>query len=194
MNMLIAGVLIWAVVHLMKSVTPGLRGSIQGAIGEGPHKGLVALLILGSVALMIFGWRSAPGEFVYDPPSWGRHLNMLLVLVAIYLIGIAQGKSRVKQWTRHPMLTGVLIWAVGHLLANGDNKSLVLFGGLGLWALISIFTVSRNEGAWVKPTEVATVGREVISVVIVLVLYTILFGAHRFLSGIALVGPNAPGA
>lgn len=194
MNMLIAGVLIWSIVHLMKSVTPGLRGSIQGAIGEGPHKGIVALLILSSVALMIFGWRSVPGEFVYDAPSWGRHLNMLLMLFAIYFIGVAQGKSRVKQWVRHPMLTGVLIWAGGHLIANGDNKSLILFGGLGIWALISIFTVSRNEGAWVKPTEVATAGREVISVVIVFVLYIILLGSHRFLSGVALVGPNAPGA
>lgn len=192
MGMLIAGVLLWSIVHLMKSVAPGVRGGIQSAIGEGPHKGLVAVLILASVALMIFGWRSVPAEFVYDVPTWGRHLNMLLMLVAIYLIGVAQGKSRVKQWIRHPMLTGVLIWAAGHLLANGDNKSLILFGGLGLWALISIFTVSRNEGPWVKPEQVATGGREVVSVVIVLVLYTILFGAHRFLSGVALVGPNAP--
>ena len=194
MNMIIAGVLIWSIVHLMKSVTPGVRGSIQSAIGEGPHKALVAILILTSVGLMIFGWRSTNAEFVYDAPTWGRHLNMLLMLVAVYLIAIAQGKSRVKQWIRHPMLTGVLIWAIGHLLANGDNKSLVLFGGLGLWALISIFTVSRNEGTWVKPAETATAGREMISVIAVLVVYTVIFGAHRFLSGVALVGPNAPGA
>ena len=54
MNMLIAGVLIWAVVHLMKSVAPGLRASIQGAIGEGPHKGLVALSLVGAILLMVF--------------------------------------------------------------------------------------------------------------------------------------------
>ncbi len=192
MTLLIAGVLLWSIVHLMKSVTPELRGAIHGAIGEGPHKGLAALLLLTSVGLIIYGWRTTPAEFVYDPPSWGRHLNMLLVFFALYLIGVAQGKSRVKQWIRHPMLTGVLIWSAGHLLANGDNKSLILFGGLGLWALISIFTVSRNEGAWVKTAEVATPGREVISVVIALVLYAVLFGAHRFIAGVALVGPHAP--
>ncbi|WP_373492512.1 NnrU family protein [Parasphingorhabdus sp.] len=192
MTILAAGVLLWSIVHLMKSVTPGLRASIQGAIGEGPHKGLAALLLLTSVGLMIYGWRTTPAEFVYDAPGWGRHLNMLLMIIAIYLIGVSQGKSRVKQWIRHPMLTGVLVWAVGHLIANGDNKSLVLFGGLGLWALISIVTVSRNEGAWVKPPQLATPGREVISVVIALVLYAILFGAHRFIAGVALVGPHAP--
>lgn len=188
MTYLIAGVLLWSIVHLMKSVTPGVRTSIQGAIGEGPHKGLAALLLLASVGLMIYGWRSAPAEFVYDPPVWGRHLNMLLMFFAIYLIGVAQGKSRVRQWIRHPMLTGVLVWAIGHLLANGDNKSLVLFGGLGVWALISIITVSRNEGAWVKPAEVATPGREVLSVVIALILYGILFAAHPYFAGVPLVG------
>lgn len=193
MGALIAGILLWSVVHLVKSVAPGLRSAIRGKIGEGPHQGLVALLIISSIALMIYGWRTAQYEFVYDPPSWGRHLNMLLMVFAIFLFGAAQGKSQVKQFIRHPMLTGMLVWAGGHLLANGDSRSLVLFGGLGLWALISIFTVSRNEGPWIKPTETVTLGREILSFAIALVLYAILFGMHRFYAGIALAGPNATG-
>jgi uncharacterized membrane protein len=188
MEMLITGVLLWGLVHLMKSVTPGLRASIQSAVGEGPHKGLVTLLLLVSLALMIFGWRSTTAEFVYDPPSWGRHANMTLMFVAILLIGAAQGASRIRQWIRHPMLTGVLIWAVGHLLANGDNKSLILFGGLGLWALISIITVSRNEGVWVKPAKIATAGREMLSIAIVVILYAVLMLVHPWIAGVSVVG------
>jgi len=193
MGALIAGVLLWSIVHLTKSVAPGVRSGLQSKLGEGPHKGIVALLIITALALMIYGWRTAQYEFVYDPPTWGRHLNMLTMIFAILLFGAAQGKSRVKQAIRHPMLTGVVVWAGGHLLANGDSRSLVLFGGLGLWALISIFTVSRNEGTWVKPTETATMGREILSIVIALVLYIVLFGMHRFYAGVALAGPNAPG-
>lgn len=193
MGALIAGVLLWSIVHLTKSVAPGVRSGLQNKLGEGPHKGIVALLIITALALMIYGWRTAQYEFVYDPPTWGRHLNMLTMVFAILLFGAAQGKSRVKQAIRHPMLTGVLVWSAGHLLANGDSRSVVLFGGLGLWALISIFTVSRNEGAWVKPTETATMGREILSIVIALVLYIVLFGMHRFYAGVALAGPNAPG-
>ena len=188
MEMLIAGVVLWSVVHLMKSVTPGLRGAIIGKTGASAHQGLVALSLVGAIFLMVFGWRSITPEFVYDPPSWGRHLHMLLMLVSLFLFGAAGGKSRVKQWLRHPMLTGMLIFAGGHLLANGDNRSLVLFGGLGLWALVSIFTISRNEGAWEKPAEVATVGRELMLLVITLVIYTVLFGVHKWISGVALVG------
>ena len=187
MEMLIIGVLLWSLVHLMKSVTPGLRSSIQAAIGEGPHKGLISLLLLVSLALMIFGWRSTIAEFVYDPPTWSRHANMTLMFVAILLVGAAQGASRIRQWLRHPMLTGVLVWAVGHLLANGDNKSLVLFGGLGLWALISIITISRNEGTWVKPPKTASVGREVLSLIIVAILYVILVFVHPWIAGVPVV-------
>lgn len=188
MGALIAGVLLWSIVHLTKSVAPGFRTGLQEKLGAGPHRGLVALLIIASVALIIYGWRTAQFEFVYDPPVWGRHLNMLLMVFAIILFGAAQGKSRIRQWIRHPMLTGMLVWACGHLLANGDSRSVVLFGGLGLWAFISLFTVSRNEGVWVKPAETASVGREVLSIVIALVLYVILFGAHRFYTGVPLMG------
>ena len=187
MGMLVAGVLLWSITHLMKSVTPGLRGSIQGAIGEGPHKGLVALILLAALALMIFGWRSTPAEFVYDPPAWGRHANMALMFIAILLIGAAQGVSRIRQRIRHPMLTGVLLWAVGHLLANGDDKSLVLFGGLGLWALVSIITVSRNEGTWTKPARVASIGRELLSLGIVAILYVVLIFFHPWIAGVPVV-------
>ncbi|MGB5484124.1 NnrU family protein [Parasphingorhabdus sp.] len=187
MEMLIIGVSLWSLVHLMKSVTPSLRGSIQNAIGEGPHKGLVALTLLGSLALMILGWRSTPAEFVYDPPTWGRHANMALMFAAILLLGAAQGASRIRQWIRHPMLTGVLVWAVGHLLANGDHKSLVLFGGLGLWALISIITVSRNEGPWVKPAKIASFGRELLSLAIAAILYVILVFIHPWIAGVPVV-------
>lgn len=187
MGLLIAGVLLWSVMHLMKSVTPSVRASVQDAIGEGPHRGLVALLLLVSLAMMIFGWRSASAEFVYDPPEWGRHANMTLMFLAILLIGAAQGASRIRQWIRHPMLTGVLLWAIGHLLANGDNRSLVLFGGLGLWAVASIFTVSRNEGIWKKPARIATPGRELLGVGIAAILYVVLLFVHPWIAGVPVI-------
>ena len=189
MGLLIAGMLLWTMVHLMKSVTPGLRGGIIGAIGAGPHKGLVTLSLLGALALIIFGWRSAIPLLVYDPPGWGRHANMTIMFFAILFFATAQGKSRVRQMLRHPMLTGMLLFCIAHLLANGDQRSLVLFGGLGFWALISIFTISRIEGPWQKPAEVAGFGRELITLVAVSVVYTILLWTHVYFAGVPLI-PN----
>ncbi|MDZ7587889.1 MAG: NnrU family protein [Parasphingorhabdus sp.] len=188
MGALIAGIILWSFAHLMPSVLPGPRAVLQTRLGVGPHKGLVALTLALALALIIYGWRHMVPEYVYDPPVWGRHLNFLTMFFAIILFGASQGKSRLRQWVRHPMLTGVLVWALGHLAANGDTRSLILFGGMGLWALVSIFTISAKEGHWVKPAEVASIGRELLGILIALVLYGILFASHQWFAGVALVG------
>lgn len=188
MGMLISGILLWSIVHLMKSVMPSMRANLIAKMGAGPYRGLVSLSHIAALVLIVLGWRSMTAEMVYDPPSWGRHLTMLLMLIAVYLFTVSQVKSRVKSWVRHPALTSMVLWAIGHLLANGDNRSLILFGGLGLWALISLFTVSRNEGPWVKPSEFPAMGREIMTVLIAAVAYVLLVGGHRWFTGVALVG------
>ena len=90
-------------------------------------------MIVGSIVLMVAGWRSAAADIVYEPPAWGRHFAMLLMLVAFFLFAFSHGKSNAKRFIRHPQLTAVVVWAIAHLLANGDTRSLTLFGVLGIW-------------------------------------------------------------
>ncbi len=80
---------------------------------------------------MIVGYRAAPFAAVWTPPAWTVHLNNLLMLVAVAVFGMGMSKGRARAWLRHPMLTAVVIWAVAHLLVNGDLASILMFGGLG---------------------------------------------------------------
>ena len=59
---------------------------------------------------------------------------------------------------RHPQLTAVKIWAVAHLLVNGDLASLVLFGGLLAWAVVEVIVINRSE-VWVRPARPGEKGR-----------------------------------
>jgi uncharacterized membrane protein len=186
MGMLISGVLLWSVAHLFKSLAPEVRAGLESRLGAAA-RGLVAVCILAGLGLIIAGWRSILPMPVFDPPIWGRHANMLLMLLSIILFGAAQGASRIRQWVRHPMLTGMLLWAVGHLLANGEDRSIVLFGGLGLWALVSIIAISARDGAWVKPAKVASIGREAISLIIALIIYALLLWGHVYFAGVPLI-------
>ena len=81
---------------------------------------------------------------------------------------------------RHPMLLGIVIWAVAHLLVNGDVASLVLFGGLGLWALAEMAVINRAEGPWSAPAEGPIVNDAKIAV-LALVLYAAFAGVHYWL-------------
>ena len=189
MNLLIIGMLLWSVVHLYPSIFPNRRSLLIERLGS-KYSGIFALCIVFSIVLIVLGWRSTVPYPVYDVPSWGRHLNMLTMFIAILLLGAGSSKgiSRIKQYIRHPMLTAVIVWGLGHLLANGDIRSVILFGGMTTWAVISLITISRTEGAWMKPAEVAGVKREGILLGITVVVYLVLFMSHRWFAGVAIVG------
>jgi len=188
MKLLIIGVLLWSCVHLYPSLFAARRDAISERLGS-KYKGIYALCIIFSIVLIVLGWKHTVPEFVYQNPAWGRPLNMITMFFAIMLLGAgsAKGISRIKQYIRHPMLMGVVVWSVGHLLANGDIRSVILFGGMLIWAIVSMITINHRDGAWVKPSEIAGVKREGILLAITVVVYLVLFMTHRFFAGMPLV-------
>ena len=186
MTLLTLGVLIWAVVHLVPSVAPSVKQSMVSSAGENGYKGVFSLLMLLALALIIFGWRSIDQPtYLYTLPLWTRHLGMLLVLIGFILFVASGQPTRIKQYLRHPQLTGLILWASAHLLMNGDNRSLVLFGGLGLWAILEIVLINRRDGQWVKP-EAPPLSQDIKILVIAIVVYAAVAWAHPWLAGIAI--------
>lgn len=151
MTLLIAGVLLWSLVHFIPSLTPGFRRSVIGLVGENGFKAIFGLVMIGAVLLMVFGWKTLDEAVAYDAPSWGG------VVALVTMLGTSVGffapymPNNLKRVIRHPQLTGMILFGVGHLFAVGYVRSLVLFGGLALWALLEILLINRREGAWIKP-------------------------------------------
>ena len=112
-------------------------------------------------------------------------ITFALVLIAFVLMGAANAPTNLKRRLRHPMLTGVIVWAVAHLLANGDSRSVILFGGLGIWAAIAIFTINNRDGDWERPEPVAT-SKDIVLVVIGAALTVLVAFFHEYLSGVPL--------
>ncbi len=178
--MLILGLAVWTSAHLFKSVASGPRGEISARLGENGSKGLFALLIVTGLVVMIVGYRGAPYVALWTPPGWTVHLNNLLMLGAIGVYGMSMSKGRARSWLRHPQLWGVVIWAVAHLLVNGDVAALLLFGGIGAWAVANMFAINHRDGAWVRP-EPGPASRDIRLVIITLVLYGIISAIHAWL-------------
>jgi uncharacterized membrane protein len=183
MIVLALGVSLWAAIHFFPSVTPALRERLIDGVGHGPYRGLFSVDILISLALIIWGYRTADWIYVYDPPAWGVHANNTLMLLAIYLFGAGGARGWLATKLRHPMLTGAVVWGVAHLLANGDQASIVLFGGMALWALGMIWIVNRRTGAWAPPKHCGLAG-ELKLIAITLVIFAVITFAHGWLLGV----------
>ena len=108
----------------------------------------------------------------------------LLVLVGFILFFAAYPPTNVKRLLRHPQLTGVALWGVGHLFANGESRSIVLFGGLTLWAIAEIVVINRRDGARDKPAPVPA-KNDVILAGGGIVAYVVVVAAHQWLFGVA---------
>lgn len=146
MIVLILGVLLWSGSHLFKRLLPDRRSAMGDA-----GKGLVTVASLVGIVLMVIGYRAAPYIEVWSPPRFLTHLNNLLMLVAVFLLGVGNVWGGVRTKLRHPMLGAVKVWALAHLLVNGDLASIVLFGGMLAWAVISLILINRAVPTWVRP-------------------------------------------
>ncbi len=186
MLMLILGVVLFAGVHFIPSLAPSLKTGLQQKLGDNGYKGVFSLLLLASFALMILGWKSAATTYFYVLPVSFRLLALGLIAIAIWLLVVSNRPSRLRTVVRHPQLTGVAVWAVAHLLVNGDSRSLVLFGGLLLWSIGEIVAINRREGLWIKD-EAPGWGAEVVNIVIAAVVYGVLIFLHPWLSGVPII-------
>jgi uncharacterized membrane protein len=173
---LVIGVLLWAYSHLMKRVTPGFRAGL----GDGAGKGVAAVLALLSVAAMIYGYGQADDIPLWEPPDFLRHVNNLLMLIAVVLVnlGLSRGVMRTKM--RHPMLASVKVWALAHLLVNGDLASVVLFGGLMAWAVVDLILINRMQPDWTPPAA-GPVRNDLIYLAVSVVVFAVIVYVHTWL-------------
>ena len=177
---LVLGVVLWSFSHLMKRVTPGLRASLGARLGDWPGKGVVTVLSLLAIWAMVHGYRSAEVTVLWSPPDFLRHVNNLLMLIAVILVNLGYSRGVMRTKMRHPMLTSVKVWALAHLLVNGDLASLVLFGGLMAWAVVDVILINRMQPAWQRPAA-GPVVNDAIYVAISVALFGVIAYIHTWL-------------
>jgi uncharacterized membrane protein len=188
MTMLIAGLVLFLGVHTLTTLREP-RTALIGRIGEGPYKGLYSLVSAAGLVLIVwgFGRYRADGYIqVWDPPFGLRHVTLLLMWFSfVALVAANAPAGKIKGMLRHPMLVGVKIWALAHLLANGDLGSLILFGSFLVWAVYDRIAVKRRGDAG-APRSGFTAG-DAIAIVVGTVAYVAMFWLHPWLIGVPIM-------
>lgn len=184
MMMLVAGLVLFLGIHLIPTA-PALRTRMAGSMGEIPYKILFSLVSLATFVMIVSGKGSAPFVEIYPPPSWGRHLNMLLNLFAFIMLVAAYVPCNMRRRLKHPMLVAIKLWALGHLFANGDLASVLLFGGFLAFAVYDRISVKRR--GVVTDTKTRSWMLDVLVVVIGVSLYAVVVLNHQALFGVPAI-------
>ena len=150
MVFLIFGLFIFLGVHSVRMLAPDWRARTVQSRGAGAWKGFYSLVSLLGFVLLCWGYGQARQQPVvlWIPFAGSRHLAALLMLgswlllVAAYVPG-----NSIKSKLHHPMLLGVKVWALAHLLANGSSAQILLFGSFLLWAVACYISARQRDRA-----------------------------------------------
>jgi uncharacterized membrane protein len=168
------------------------RAGVIARIGELPYKGVFALVALVGIVLVCYGFGQYRAEGlieVWHPPAWIRHLTVALMWPAVICVVAAYSRGDIQRRLKHPMLVGVKLWALAHLLSNGDLGGIILFGAILAWAVFDRITLKRRSdpGAPAIPSGGRTA--DVIAVVVGTLAYLALgFWFHPYLIGLRVFG------
>ena len=188
MTYLILGLVIFFAGHLFSAFRSRAPGKdIKTRLGAGPYMGLYSLVSIAGFALIVWGYGAArPAPILYTPPALLAHVNLLLMVFAMILLAAAYlPTGHIKKAVKHPMLAAVKVWAFGHLLANGELNSVLLFGSFLAYGVIDRIAVKKRGDNGPGPDVAANVMGDVGAVAVGLMAYgAIAFYLHPILFGV----------
>ena len=140
---------------------PAVRDPMTRRFGEWGYLAFYSVVALVTFAWMLAAFAAAPEARLWQPPTALRHLALTLVFLAVLFVVAGYTKANptavmldrlpgdpcrgITRVTRHPVLWGIALWAVAHVLANGRAAALVLFLGMGVLALAGAALIDRRR-------------------------------------------------
>jgi uncharacterized membrane protein len=189
MLVLFLGIILFLGVHSLTTFRE-TRTALIERFGFGAYKSVYSAAALIGLLLIVWGfsrYRAAGIIPLWSPPEWSRYAAIVLMWFAfIALASSNPAPSRIRGWLRHPMLVGIKIWALAHLLANGDAGGLLLFGSFLAWAVFDRIAVKRrgDRGA---PRINSFTRADAISIAIGTLVYGVVIFLHPVLFGPVII-------
>jgi len=188
---MILGLVLFLGIHTL-TTQRDLRARVVASMGEAGYKIGYTLVSVAGLALVTWGYsnyRATGWIDVWNPPTAFKHITVALMLPAVILVVASYIRGRIYTTLKHPMLTGVKLWAAAHLLANGDLGSIILFGSFLAWAVFDRISLKRRPDAGGPPIPVGGPGNDLIAIAVGVIVYLALaFAFHPVVIGVAVVG------
>jgi uncharacterized membrane protein len=194
---MILGLLLFFGVHTI-TIRRQWRAQLIGAWGEGGYKIGYALVSAVGLALIVWGFADYRTHGMIDVwEKWAspavlkmlKHVTVGLMLPAVIMVVASYIRGRIYATLKHPMLTGIKLWAASHLLVNGDLGSIILFGSFLGWAVFDRISLKHRTDAGAPPIPVGGPANDLIAIAVGLVAYLALaFAFHPVVIGVPVIG------
>lgn len=184
---MILGLALFIGVHVLVSLRDQ-RARLIATWGEAYYKIGFSLVSAVGLALIVYGfahYRATGWIDVWYPPAWTRHITVTLMLPAVICVIAAYVPGNIKRTLKHPMLVGIKLWALAHLIANGDLGSIILFGSLLAWAVYDRISLKHRSDPGAPPIPIGGWRNDAIAVAVGVVVYLALgFTFHPIVIGV----------
>ena len=150
------------------------RAKAIARLGERTYKILYSLVSLAGLVLIVRGfghYREAGIWNVWEPPTFLKYITVVLMLPAFILFVASYIRGRIFATVKHPMLASTKLWAAGHLLANGDLGSIILFGSFLGWAGYDRISLKHRTDSGGPPIPVGGVTNDLIAITVGVAAY-----------------------
>lgn len=167
MTYLILGLLVFLGMHSVRIVADDWRTRRRAQWGALGWKALFSVVSVLGLGLMVWGFGLVRDQPIalWIPPNGMRHLASLLNLLAFVLLAAAYVPGNtIKSRVHHPMVLAVKVWALAHLLANGNLGHVLLFGAFLVWAVFDFRAARQRDRAAVVHYPGGTAGATGITV------------------------------
>ncbi|MBO9099122.1 MULTISPECIES: NnrU family protein [Rhizobium] len=190
MALLVVSIILFLGVHLIQALAPGFRLSMIERLGRPAWIVLQSVASLLTLVLLIYAFSIARYEttVLYSPPAWASHITLTLMLIAsICLVAGLLPAGHIAARTKHPTVLAVKIWALAHLLANGDSAGVLLFASFLAWGVVVRISLKRRARAGeITPRPFVSVKYDAAAVVLGIVLWgAIIWKLHEWLIGVS---------
>jgi uncharacterized membrane protein len=188
MALFLIGLVIFLASHSCRIFAESWRNQMIDRLGEVKWKGLYTIASLIGFIIMVIGYGQARQSTVvlWQPNAALIYIALVLNLVAfIFLAGSSPSNNAIRLKLKHPMILGVKVWALAHLISNGTLVDLVLFGAFLIWAVLD-FRSSRKRPIHIPQQAQVSTKATVIAIASGVILWAVfIFGLHQYLIGVS---------
>ena len=188
MALFLIGLIIFLGSHSCRIFAESWRNQMIDRIGEVKWKGLYTIISLIGFVIMVIGYGQARQSTVvlWQPNSFLIYIALALNLIAfIFLAGSSPSNNAIRLKLKHPMILGVKVWALAHLISNGTLVDLILFGAFLIWAVLDFRSARKRPIHIAEQAQVSTKATAITIAIGVILWVAFIFGLHQYLIGVS---------